>query len=156
MSGGTIKLTIELVPQTAFFKNVRSKVSKGEWDIIRRKAYKESGYKCKICGGVGKRHPVECHEIWEYKNGVQKLIDFIALCPNCHSVKHYGLSQMRGLEDICREHLARVNNVSLKEVDNYVAECWEVWAERSKKDWELDVSLIKKRNGDLFNAKQTI
>ena len=139
-----MKLTIELVPQSAFFKNVRSEVSKDEWDIIRREAYKKAGYKCQICGGAGKQHPVECHEIWEYKNGIQKLIDFIAICPNCHQVKHIGLSQMRGLEENCVKHLMKVNNMSEKQVITYIENCFAIWRERSEQDWKLDISLLNK------------
>ena len=29
-----MKLTIELVPQTAWYSNVRSNVSKAEWDVF--------------------------------------------------------------------------------------------------------------------------
>ena len=44
-----MKLTIELVPSTAWFTNVRSEVSKAKWDKIRRKSYKHADYKCEIC-----------------------------------------------------------------------------------------------------------
>ena len=112
-----MKLTIELVPKSCFFKNVRSEVSRKTWDIIRNEAYNQAGYKCEICGGIGNRHPVECHEIWEYKDDIQKLIGFTAICPSCHQVKHIGLSQIRGLEKQCVEHLVKVNNINKKEAE---------------------------------------
>lgn len=59
-------LTIELVPSTSWYSNVRSMVKPEEWDILRRISYKEAQYRCKICHGQGTKHPVECHEIWEY------------------------------------------------------------------------------------------
>ena len=142
-----MKLTIELVPKTAFFKNVRSEVTKDEWGIIRRKAYKNAGYICEICGGVGKQHPVECHEIWKYKNGIQKLLGFVALCPDCHQVKHLGLSQMRGLEEECIKHLMKVNNITKKEAKLYIAECWDIWSGRNEQDWKLDISLLEQMRG---------
>ncbi len=138
-----MKLTIELVPQSAFFKNVRSEVSKDQWDIIRRKVYRKTGYRCEICGGKGEQHPVECHEVWEYKKGIQKLIGFTALCPKCHQVKHFGLSQMRGLEDECIEHLMKVNNLSKSDAISYIRKCIKIWEKRSSKEWELDISILK-------------
>ena len=81
------KLIPELIPSNTWYNNVRSIVSKDEWDIIRRKSYKFANYKCQICGdsGInqGYKHPVECHEIWEFddKNKIQYLIGFISLCP---------------------------------------------------------------------------
>ena len=77
------KLTIELVPSTSWFNNVRSQVSAQEWDIIRHIVYAKANNICEICGGKGNKHAVECHEIWEYddKEHIQKLIGMIALCP---------------------------------------------------------------------------
>jgi hypothetical protein len=60
------KLSIELVPQTCWFSNVRDHVDQKTWDILRKDTYKKANYKCEICGGVGSKHPVECHEIWDY------------------------------------------------------------------------------------------
>jgi 5-methylcytosine-specific restriction endonuclease McrA len=46
-------LTIELVPKTAWYTNVRSNVSKKEWDRIRKKSYQNAGHVCEICGDTG-------------------------------------------------------------------------------------------------------
>ena len=69
-----MKLTIELVPKTAWFSNLRSILARAAWDKLRKESYKNAAHKCEICGGYGKKHPVECHEIWEYddKNHIQK------------------------------------------------------------------------------------
>lgn len=87
------KLSVELIPMTSWYSNVRSNVTSKQWDIIRKDTYKKANYKCEICGGKGMTHSVECHEIWDYdeKTKLQKLVRFIALCPNCHKVKHIGL-----------------------------------------------------------------
>jgi hypothetical protein len=105
------RLTIELVPETAWFRNLRSEISGEAWDKIRKDCYKNAGYVCEICGGVGQRHPVECHEIWEYDDGDKRQIlrGVIALCPSCHEVKHIGLTQMRGGLDRAVSHMAEVN-----------------------------------------------
>ena len=57
-------LTVELVPETAWFKNLRFEVSPLHWDEIRTKCYVAAGWKCEVCGGKGPKWPVECHEVW--------------------------------------------------------------------------------------------
>ena len=138
------KLSIELVPSTSFFKNLRSEVTKEKWDNIRRDCYRKASYVCEICGDKGDHHPVECHEIWEYddKNHIQKLIGLISLCPACHSCKHIGLSKMRGLEEECIEHLMKVNSISRKKVEEMIKNAFEKWGERSKYNWKIDISKI--------------
>ncbi len=142
-----MKLTIELVPKTSWFKNVRSEVSSEEWDIIRRKVYERANYRCEICGGIGNKHPVECHEIWEYniKTGIQKLIDFIALCPDCHAVKHIGFATQHGRNKdfFLWKHFLKVNNSTLEEADRYLNYIRNEYAARSQINWELDISIIK-------------
>lgn len=142
----TAKLTIELVPQSCWLSNVRSAVTQKYWDIIRKKTYKNNGYKCEICNGIGSRHPVECHEIWEYDdyNYVQKLVGFIALCPSCHEVKHIGNANRLGRGDIAKKHLAKVNGWSSEEVDYYLLQVFKTWAICSTFNYKLDLSLLDK------------
>ena len=106
------KLTIDLIPSTCFFSNVRSEVSKKDWDKIRKDIYKKAKYLCEICGGKGEKHPVECHEIFSYIDDIrlQKLDGFIAICPNCHASKHFGFSQLKGKEEKVIKHMMKVNN----------------------------------------------
>ncbi len=141
------QLTIELVPQTAWFSNVRSMVSKTDWDTLRKEAYKKANYKCEICCGVGSKHPVECHEIWQYENDnyIQKLMGLIALCPSCHEVKHIGLATVRGRQDIAKGHLAKINNWSHEQVNQYVDKQFEKWQQRSKYEWEIDLDWLGKK-----------
>ena len=146
---GELKLTVELVPATAWYKNVRSEVSKEEWDHIRKKCYKKAKHKCEVCSDTGKnqgyRHNVECHEIWEYddKYHTQTLIGFIALCPRCHKVKHPGLAQINGELDIVFEQLMKVNGMTEKEAEEYLEECFNVWDERSQHKWSLCTAVLR-------------
>jgi hypothetical protein len=137
-------LTIELVPQTCWFSNVRDQVSPRDWDRIRSQVYEKAGRRCEICGGRGPRHPVECHEVWEYDEaaGIQRLVRMIALCPACHEVKHIGLAGVRGRADLAREHLAKVNGWSPEVADRYVQEAFAMWRLRSGRSWSLDVSSL--------------
>jgi hypothetical protein len=140
-----MKLTIELVPSSSWYSNVRSNVSKKEWDIIRKKVYAEYDYKCSICKGKGDKHPVECHEVWEYNddNHIQKLIGMIALCPNCHKVKHIGRAQITNEFYVALEHLSKINNITEKDAEFYIEAQFEQWARRSKHEWDIDITFLK-------------
>ena len=142
-------LTIELVPKTAWYTNVRSNVSKKEWDRIRKKSYQNASYVCEICGDTGlnqnHKHPVECHEIWQYDdlNHVQKLTGLISLCPNCHTVKHPGLATTKGkLETVIRQ-LQKVNSMTFEEAVEYLQESFLKWIDRSQHEWTLDIEYLK-------------
>ena len=135
------KLTIELVPKTCWYSNVRSNVPKATWDIIRKQGYADAGHVCEVCGGIGPRWPVECHEIWEYNDDehIQRLAGMIALCPPCHQVKHIGrTSQFGGYRPAIR-HLANVNGWTSGEAEQYVQEQLLIWEERSHHEWLLDL-----------------
>jgi len=140
-----IKLTIELVPRTAWFTNLRSEVTKDEWDEIRRNAYKKANYRCEICSGIGSKWPVECHEIWRYddRTNIQKLVGTVALCPNCHMVKHIGLAGIRGLRTDAIAHLQLVNGWDIDKAEKYVRDAFAVWHVRSNYKWSLDVAWLK-------------
>ncbi len=93
-----MKLTIELVPRTSFYVNIRSILSRREWELIRKDTLTKANNLCEICGGVSATRALDCHEVWEYDdlNHIQKLIKFIALCNRCHEVKHIGKAQIDG------------------------------------------------------------
>jgi hypothetical protein len=137
-----LKLTIELVPAGSWFSNLRTMVSRKEWDRLRKKVYEAAGNLCEICGGKGRRHPVECHERWSYDDdrGIQKLEGLIALCPMCHMVKHYGLAQIRGNEDWAFRHLCKVNEVYSAEGNKIVDDAFEAHRRRSDRYWMVDTS----------------
>src|SRR5438132_594011 len=85
----TLKLTIDLVPRTSWYQNLRTAVGRPEWDRIRRQAYADYGHRCGVCGAAGM---LNCHELWAYDDTshVQRSAGFIALCTLCHHVKHIG------------------------------------------------------------------
>lgn len=139
------RLTIELVPRTCWFDNVRSAVSSSDWKRLRQQTARTAGWKCQICGGKGPRWPVECHEIWHYDDDrqCQTLTGLIALCPSCHEVKHMGFSGLRGKKDEAVAHLALVNGWSLQGAFDYVDEAFDVWRERSRHAWQLDITWLE-------------
>ena len=158
------KLLIELIPKTCHYSNVRTTVSKQEWDKIRFISYAVADNKCEICGDVGTnqgyKHNVECHEIWEYddENHIQCLIGLISLCPTCHQVKHFGRAMMIGKQEVCMNQMAKVNKWSLVKTIEHVTESFRVHSERSKYQWALDISLLAEPpyNIDLKPLKKRI
>ena len=142
---GANRLTIELVPQTCWFSNVRSEVRATDWDRLKRLTSDAAGGRCEVCGGRGLRWPVECHEIWEYddQQHTQTLLGLTALCPACHEVKHIGLANIKGRGDIAARHLAKVNGWTAREAERYIAEQFAVWERRSKYQWTLDLSWLE-------------
>ncbi|MDQ3652654.1 MAG: HNH endonuclease [Acidobacteriota bacterium] len=138
-------LTIELVPRTAWYKNVRSNVAPEEWDRLRRIIFERANYVCEICGGRGRKWPVECHEVFAYddERRVQQLVKLVALCPACHQVKHIGLAGARGHMREATAHMARVNHWSLEDARHYIEGCFEIWSRRSCHQWTLDISYLE-------------
>jgi len=143
------KLTVELVPSTCHFSNVRTTVKPIEWDKIRHISYEAAGHKCEICGETGKQqgypHDVECHEIWEYDdvNHIQKLVGLISLCPTCHQVKHLGRAIAIGKQSVCFHQLAKINKWDIDDINDHVLASFELHRERSKYEWMLDITLLK-------------
>lgn len=138
-----MKLEIELVPSSCWYSNLRNKVSQADWDMLRRRSYKEAGYRCCVCVRVAK---LFCHEVWEYDDikFVQKLVGFTALCEACHNVKHLGYAgilagqgklDMEGLI----KHFMWVNQCSRAEFDEHERLAWELWEKRSEHEWKIDL-----------------
>lgn len=148
-------LFVELVPKTSWGDNLRSRFKPSEWDRLRFACYAAAGHKCEICGGVGRRHPVECHEIWHYDDEahVQTLHGLIALCPSCHEVKHFGRTQVTGRRAAALAHLARVNGWTKIQASEHVASAFAVWRERSKYPWTLDISKVEAPAPDVFPSE---
>lgn len=141
-------LDIELVPSTAFYKNLRDVLSSSDWDKLRRASYRKANYRCEICNGVGKNHPVECHEIWEYndKKRIQKLKGLISLCPSCHEVKHIGLAYIRNRGLIAKDHFKKINNLQDYEASQFIDKAFKKHKKRSQYHWTLDLSWLKDKS----------
>lgn len=146
-----LKLYIELVPKTCWYENLRKILSEDEWDKIRKQSYSEAGNKCSICGTEGR---LNCHEIWEYddKNNIQSLKGFQALCDNCHNIKHIGFVNVqiskgiwsKDILDNLARHFVKVNGCSMTTFKQHVEEAFNIWQERSKKNWKTDLGNYSK------------
>ena len=137
-----MKLVPDMVPESSWFTNLRSEMSKAEWDAVRKEVSRRAGGKCEVCGGRGPKWQVECHERWDYdeKKGKQRLSGLQALCPACHEVNHIGLAQVRGRFKQALGHMCRVNGCSEAKAEEDVEKAFSTWRRRSLMDWKLDLS----------------
>ena len=85
-------------------------------------------------------------------NHIQKLIKFIALCNRCHEVKHIGKAQIDGHFNRAEEWFRTINNITNPfEVQYRIAQAFDLWAERSQHQWQIDMTVLK--IGDETNGK---
>lgn len=138
------RLIVQLIPETAWYNNLRNAVKKSDWDKIRKKCYREANYTCEVCGGKGSKHPVECHELYTFEEGVIRLVGLIALCPECHTSVHPGLANIRGKYAQAVNQLAKVNKITKGMAEAYYRDCFAEWRELSKvPEWKTDFSWIE-------------
>lgn len=139
-----IKLFIDLVPSTAFFTNMRSELKPDEWEQVKKSVFSRANYRCEVCSGKGKTHPVECHERWHFdiETKIQKLVDLIALCPACHEATHMGLAMTRGRKSEAMNHFMKVTGMTINQANQHWREAYEYWEILSELNWRLDGSLL--------------
>lgn len=143
------RLTIELVPVTCWYSNVRSNVAAKTWDRLQEICFQRAKFRCEVCQSIGPHHPVECHEIWTYVDArlLQRLDGLIALCPKCHEVKHIGRALQKGRIQGCLQHLMAVNCITSMQAVEMIRDCTRVHTLRSAKDWRLDITLLSTSYG---------
>jgi len=142
------KLNFEMVPEECWYKNLRSMLPPKDWDIIRKDAYRRANGKCMICKRAARR--LEAHEKWEYDdaNHVQKLVDVLALCHDCHSVIHISRTYLIGEGDRAMRHFMKVNSCTQSDFHLALAAANEEYQRRNKiEDWVTDISFINELIG---------
>ena|SRR5690242_20982732 len=139
-----LRLTIELVPSTAWGHNLRDLLTREQWDTLRRLTYSHYGYRCGVCHASNTT--LYCHEQWEYDDTthLQKLVGLVALCKMCHHCKHLGhagILASRGELDFEQmiAHFLRVNGCSRDDYDAHSRQAWATWQERSTYEWTTDI-----------------
>lgn len=139
-----MRLSVELVPTTCWYSNVRSNVRPETWDRLQRVTFQRARHLCEICGGRGASHPVEAHETWVYDDRlrIQRLDGLISLCPRCHEVKHIGLAIERGRGANALAWLAAVNDIGPEEALGYVQRAFAVHEIRSRFSWQIDIRVL--------------
>lgn len=143
----TLKLTIELIPESVWNNNVRNMMGKNEWAKLRKKVIKDSDHLCGIC--QNKSSILHCHEIWEYddKKHIQKLKGLIALCRMCHAIKHIGYAKLQADRGELNwekliQHFMNINRCNRKAFEKHYQNEANKWLERSRHKWEIYVSEV--------------
>lgn len=132
-----------MVPQPLWGMNLRALLAADDWKRIAKDARDRSGSRCRICGGRGPQWPVEADEGWAYddRSRTQTLKGVIALCPDCHAVRHWGRTLTQGHGDRALTWMARINGWTAAQAQNCVAAAMQQWQDRSRfDDWRCDIS----------------
>ena len=141
---------MDLLPRGAWNNNLSKTLPQKDWDSLRQAAYERAEYKCVICGaGNGQ---LEAHEVWEFNadEKTQKLIDIIAICKNCHLVKHFRHTKMIGGEEYAKKHFMRINQCDEQTFIEHYHEAENRFNELSKiESWTLDTSELNNLGGKI-------
>lgn len=136
------KLSIELVPSTAWESNLRKILPKSVWEELRNEIIRKANKKCEICRAVGQ---MDCHEVWEYddQNHIQELKDLQAICTMCHMVKHFGFATLRSHipQDKLIKHFMKVNKCTRKEFASHLQDATDKFNDRSQYEWEINIGV---------------
>jgi hypothetical protein len=138
-----MKLTVDLVPKTAWNQSLAKLLPRKVWTGIRESHIEQNGEICQICGQT--EGIFNLHEIWNYDdvNYIQKLDGFVLLCKMCHHVKHIGLTKILANEgkldlNAVINHFCEVNNCTTKDFQEHEKEAFLVWRKRSQYPWKQD------------------
>ena len=144
------KLNIELVPEGCWYSNLRTILSKTQWDFIRTDAKERAGGRCMICGK--KTQQLEAHERWSYdeENHIQKLEDVVAVCKDCHGVIHMGFTQLKSNNvEHYEEHFMKVNGCTYAQFKEALNKANIDHRRRNLiPEWKLNLNYLRKYVGD--------
>lgn len=137
-----IILMPELIPYAMHYKNVRAVLSTEDWQKLAKIKYKESNYRCDICGVKAR---LECHEIWEFNDSrlIQSLSGLTCLCSDCHRVKHIGLARKMGWFGDALYHMAKVNKISQSKARSLV-DIAEEQVKNRRDEYSLDLTYLNR------------
>lgn len=151
----------DLVPSSCWFTNVRACVSVTDWERIRRMVVNRAENQCEVCGAFAdqpRKLYLEVHERWDYTleiqdNGpqfpVQTLKRLICLCSDCHRATHFGLAELQGKGPATFAHLKMVLRLESPEVEDLIDQAEALYAERSKLEWCLDLTILAEAGVDI-------
>lgn len=96
---------------------------------------------------------MECHEIWSYDDSrrIQRLDGLVALCPDCHLVKHFGRAIAEGRTRYALAWFAEVNVLTPYQALELSKAALALHADRSRHAWQLDLSLLARTYGVLLD-----
>lgn len=148
-------LFIDLIPINCWFTNVRSCVDPKDWDRLRKYVYTRVNYICECCNVNTKESDttIEAHERWDYneQTQTQKLVRIVALCHECHQSTHMGFANVMGKGEEAKQHIMKVRKFTKDEYKDHRDKAYEIWENRNKINWILDLSLITSNNIKLIS-----
>lgn len=140
-------LYVEPIPSTAWWTHARYCIAETDWKRVRRMVAARAGGRCEACGrgedrGRGVR--LETHERWlfDIATRTQRLRRLVCFCTDCHTVTHFGLAQIRGVDAQAFRHLCQVTAMSEAEANQHLRSAFGLWERRSQIPWELDLSIL--------------
>jgi hypothetical protein len=139
------KLNFEFIPDGTWYYNLRSILSKKQWDFLRSEAKQRFNNRCAICGKTNCR--LEAHERWDYdlENGIQVLKDVVSICHDCHSAIHYNRTALKGDVERAENHYMKVNNCSYSQLKQDLGLANLEHQKRNQvSEWKLDLSWLKR------------
>jgi hypothetical protein len=142
-------LMVDPIPATTWFNNARTCIARGDWQRVRMMVLRRAGFRCEACGQPEDRYArlfLECHERWAYDQQAQRqaLRRLVCFCPLCHTVTHFGLAQIRGMEAEARTHLCAVTGMSDAQAERHLREAFTRWEQRSGIAWQLDLGILER------------
>ena len=162
-----MKLELQLVPKSSWYTNLRTAMGL-HWTQLSRQIRNGADCTCKYCGWKETYETREnweythLHELWEFKaeTGIQKLIGFECVCPDCHMIHHWGLAEVKGLDlNKLLEHACKVNGCTKEEFKKHISDSFEEWQRRSERKWQVDLGewkhLVGDANGQDGNGSNT-
>ncbi|MGF7148938.1 hypothetical protein FHS96_002580 [Sphingomonas zeicaulis] len=92
---------------------------------------------------------MEADEAWEYDDDrhIQTLKGVVALCPDCHHVRHWGKSLVDGREEEVTRHLMTINGWTRAEVKDAADAAFEQWEARSRHVWQSEYGWVTRTHG---------
>lgn len=142
-------MLLDLIPVAAQRENIRNLFPE-LWDTIRKHAYKKTKYTCAYCGNIGAKHPVEAHEEWAFSGNKIILVNVVALCPDCHAVKHMNFLHHSQRPDAMIKfrrairHFAWVNHMTEKDARRYIYEQIDMHDRQADKSFIIDTKSIER------------
>lgn len=85
-----------------------SRLSKPQWDKLRRKVFERDSWTCRFCGHKGRKY-MHVHHARSGTNN--RMSNLVTCCNPCHVVNHIGLNLSLGLIEIWESNATQVQVV---------------------------------------------
>jgi hypothetical protein len=143
-------LSIEMVPAPLWGRNLRDRLTRTEWNRLRRWALDRAGNSCQVCGlHVDGGRNLVCHEQWRYEpdgeGWTQRLMDVAIHCRQCDGPTHIGRLHQFGMIAVAPalRHLAAVNGWTHAKTMTHYLEAKRRWQQLSAipaERWNQDLT----------------